>query len=271
MCVLICFLSSRQAEQLLVQHVDLVVAENPGHFVLLLRPFEIDDHRFLGETGFMPNFEQTLVYGLQHIGPVIAVGRPNEKLAPKGASRLYLQHEDWRPRVEQLMQQARVVVLILFTDSSADDCDEAYGFSWEIEQAISSIDPLKVLFVLPAATKLLTTGLWWPRLRQKEIQRRRALRRFLTEINATLPSAGGDDHAAAQFLCLDPDRNLKPLRARWGRNGAAGVRDALRPFFAALGLPPTTTSHLLLGFRFNVAFRIVCVVVGTAFVSTLFR
>jgi hypothetical protein len=111
--------------------------------VLYLRSFT-DDTRAGRRYGALTEEEQ-LAKSLAWVGPVLAVGRPDEALPQVGAQRIYLAHEDWQTRVDELMARARLV--LLRTGSSE-------GFRWEVKQALATLTPERLLLVVDDAREL---------------------------------------------------------------------------------------------------------------------
>ena len=58
-----------------------------------------------GATGLIAEEEQ-LVKSLSSVGPVVAVGEPNERLPALGAARLHFQQDEWRQGVVTLLHRA---------------------------------------------------------------------------------------------------------------------------------------------------------------------
>jgi len=84
--------------------------------------------------------EEQLVKVLRAIGPVVAVGKPGEKLPELGASRAYVSNEDWRHYVTCLMKEAVLVVL---------RPGQTPSVWWEISEAVKRVYPERLLFALP--------------------------------------------------------------------------------------------------------------------------
>jgi len=92
--------------------------------MLLLRSFA-DDTTPLERTSDQHSWQRrivspaiwTLEESIEHLlrdhGPVTAVGRSGESLPPTGAAREYVHEDRWRNRIEQLIGEARLVVVIL--------------------------------------------------------------------------------------------------------------------------------------------------------------
>ena len=237
-----------------------ILARHPDGFVLLLRCFSMDDYGVIGESGFGPNFEETLVHTLRHIGPVIAVGRPDESLPPIGAARLYIDSGDWQAEVARLMESARAVVLVLFAREPPQATQEAQGFRWEIGQALSCVAGKKLLFALPAAAQLLSGGVRFGN-GKKARSRQRSFEVFAESVRKAAPRLIARHADGAQFLRFDSSGQPVPLSARRLKYGHAGFADALQPFFQGLGLPPMTTNTIVLAWRFNEFFRLVVITV----------
>jgi hypothetical protein len=119
--------------------------------VLYLRSFARDAGLFesLGDvfrlvTGFGGGlFFQTHEQGLQKavadVGPVVAVGKPKERLPPRGAARLYVEH-DWQAVVAKLVAESQLVILRI---------GRTEGFWWEVRHVLETCDPSKILLYLP--------------------------------------------------------------------------------------------------------------------------
>jgi hypothetical protein len=131
--------------------------------VLFLRSFADDDlrvwahasprlalvERLLGRR--TERFEVVLGWHLWRFGPVVAVGRPLEKLPPLGAAREYLDQEQWQQEVEQRIGQARAVVVVLGRTS---------GLLWEL-QAIERLGATdRMLIVVPPIDDSETERRW---------------------------------------------------------------------------------------------------------------
>ncbi|WP_329343339.1 hypothetical protein OG866_42965 [Streptomyces sp. NBC_00663] len=117
--------------------------------VLYLRSF-VDDEE-AARTGDIPlpgmlqfagieTREELFATVLGAFGPVVAVGRPDERLPPMGAVRLYFPSDAWQSAVAQLMEQSRLVVIRL---------GEGEQLWWEFDHAVRHVPPEKVLAVLP--------------------------------------------------------------------------------------------------------------------------
>jgi hypothetical protein len=93
--------------------------------------------------GGLPVFhspEQNLTEVLSEIGPVVAIGRPGEKLPPLGAARLYVCGDDWQTEVRSLLADPALVVLRLGSTE---------GFHWEVRHVFENLNPQRVLIDIP--------------------------------------------------------------------------------------------------------------------------
>jgi hypothetical protein len=156
----------RAARRAAVYSVAKVRAKDMRPPLLLLRPFRDDQiavpqtsarnmfERILTRAGRYTNVDELLTERYWHVGPVFAIGNPNDSLPPLGAARAYLKGADWRTAVSKLMEEARAIVVGL---------DDTEGIRWELEQARASGHLLKALFLVPPGHRtdhrMVTTAL----------------------------------------------------------------------------------------------------------------
>lgn len=113
--------------------------------VVYLRSFG-DDEKFKANNSggiYFNNsqmFEESLVNTLKQLGPVMAIGRPNERLPPLGAARMYVGDDSWQERVAALIDESSLIVLVL---------GKTAGLGWEISTLKDRGAWHKALFVLP--------------------------------------------------------------------------------------------------------------------------
>jgi hypothetical protein len=122
--------------------------------ILLLRSFS-DDHAAVANADLMlryewifggksiRSFEEALVAKLGAYGPVIALGRPGEKLPPLGATRQWVADDRWQARVEELLRDCRLVVMVV------GEIQEESSLAWEFGRILSLKEPEKVIIVVP--------------------------------------------------------------------------------------------------------------------------
>jgi hypothetical protein len=84
--------------------------------------------------------EQEIVQALKRAGDVIGVGKPGEKVPYSGAQRLYLPRYNWHEPVQDLMQRARLVSIVLGSGA---------GTLWEIKHALTTLPPERIVLLVP--------------------------------------------------------------------------------------------------------------------------
>ncbi len=146
---------------------DEMLADDPRPPILLLRSFS-DDGLRPATSGGGPlsgwtaaeneTFEEMLGGVLQAYGPLIAIGRPGEVLRPLGAARMYVSHQDWRQRVDELLARCQLAVMIVGQIKGED------GLAWEVRRLLEVQPPEKVLLVFPP--------LWHSTAAEKELEAR---------------------------------------------------------------------------------------------------
>jgi hypothetical protein len=123
--------------------------------ILLLRAF-LDDYVAVDDsdaekpfTPFGPTtkvtFEEMLAELFSRCGPVIALGRPGERVPPLGAARLWVSDERWQQGVNELLSDAQLVIMVM------GNLENRNGLRWEAEQVLQMMSkyPRKVLLVVP--------------------------------------------------------------------------------------------------------------------------
>ncbi len=131
--------------------------------VLLLRSFADDRvmlwkgsamERKMNPLNLQNTLEDTIATVFKKVGPVVAVGKPGERLPPSGAARAWLADDEWQKWIRDLIQWSQRVVMILGDPMTQD------GLAWETEQIFSLATPQKTVIVIP------------PNLTEEVIQRR---------------------------------------------------------------------------------------------------
>jgi hypothetical protein len=109
--------------------------------VLVLRQFG-DDFLESGRMSFggAPTFEHFVAGELTRIGPVVAIGRPGERLQPLGASRDYLAGGDWQQAVTTTIRETALVVFVL---------GDSENLLWEFRKTIETHGKRRTLIVVP--------------------------------------------------------------------------------------------------------------------------
>jgi TM2 domain-containing membrane protein YozV len=130
---------------------DEALAADPRPPVLYLRSFEADPQilvtgpsrtaKIAGLLNYAASVspEQELAFILGRVGPVIAIGKPGERLPELGAARRYVGDDEWREVVGQFMSDAALVVI------RAGDTDNLW---WEVEQAMTRCAPNRIIIVV---------------------------------------------------------------------------------------------------------------------------
>jgi len=100
-----------------------VLAADPRKPVLYLRSFTVDDQLLLSAPGrwaWLARLftytatvgpEQELAFIMERVGPVVAIGKPGERLPELGAARRYAGDDEWRQVVGNFMDDSALVVI----------------------------------------------------------------------------------------------------------------------------------------------------------------
>lgn len=135
-------------KRLISDSAEEAMTKDPRRPVVYFRSFE-DDLRFAwsskkhGRPLFFGRYrteEEQIVKELKRIGPVVAIGNPEEKVPLAGASRLYTTDDLWRETAEQLLDRAALVVYRVGTTP---------GFIWEVKRGRQHLSPDRVIILLP--------------------------------------------------------------------------------------------------------------------------
>jgi TM2 domain-containing membrane protein YozV len=118
--------------------------------VVYLRSFEVDDQivvtsgtrlarlgSYVAYTAVVSP-EQEMTWIMSRVGPVVAIGKPGERLPELGAARMYVSDDEWRDVVGDLLARAALVVI---------RAGETQGVWWEIEQSLTRCPRQKVVIV----------------------------------------------------------------------------------------------------------------------------
>jgi hypothetical protein len=123
--------------------------------VLILRQFG-DDFLEAGKMTFgaAATFEHFVAAELNRIGPVVAIGRPGERLQPLGASRDYLEGSDWQRAVSAAIVDAALVVFVLGDSESV---------LWEFRTTVETRGKAHALIVVPPLPDRVELSRRWAR------------------------------------------------------------------------------------------------------------
>ncbi|HEV3166356.1 MAG TPA: hypothetical protein VGZ22_20185, partial [Isosphaeraceae bacterium] len=86
--------------------------------------------------------EEQLLAAVARFGPLIAIGRPNQRLAAPGVPRIYVSHDAWQAEVTAFIDAAPMVII---------QPAPTEGIWWEIETAFRRVASYRVLICLCAA------------------------------------------------------------------------------------------------------------------------
>ena len=139
--------------------------------------------------------EERAVSMLRQCGPVIAIGRPGEKLPALGAARFYVAHDRWQRKVADVVKVSR---LVLWTTGTTD------GLRWEAQHLIEACAPDKLIV--------------WPhpnQLRLSAAAREQEWSRFLDEMGALFPRPLPTRLADIGFIHFGADWTPIPITGHW--------------------------------------------------------
>ena len=85
--------------------------------------------------------EEHLAWFFGMRGPVVAIGKPGDRIVTPGAARAYLEKEDWRVFVDELLVRSQTVILQIQLSE---------GTWWEFSECIGRVQPARLLLVLAA-------------------------------------------------------------------------------------------------------------------------
>jgi hypothetical protein len=115
--------------------------------VLYLRPFMLDEgsggliRRMIFGGGMWPvlfSVEEQLADAVASIGPLVAIGKPDEQLPTPGAVRHYFGDTTWQTVVQNWLSKARVIIL---------RPGMSEGLWWELKEAVAAM-PAESLLLL---------------------------------------------------------------------------------------------------------------------------
>ena len=127
-----------------------VLASDPRPPVMYLRSFGVDNQFLVASPGRGAQLkthlnyaasvspEQEMAFIMERIGPVVAIGKPGERLPELGAARLYVGDDEWREVVGKFINDAALVVI---------RAGETANLWWETEEALTRRSPERVIIV----------------------------------------------------------------------------------------------------------------------------
>ncbi len=183
--------------------------------ILYLRSFQLDAsigrrswvERYLG-TRPLANAEQRMTRAMKKMGPVIAIGRPEERLPALGAARFYVSHDRWQEKVADVVNVAQLVV---WATGSTE------GLQWELEHILSTLPPKRLaVFAHPHVMKLS------PAKREAE------WRRFVETLGGAFPKPLPPTLGDARFFLFDDQWNPIPVAPALSDAFSAPITSAAR-------------------------------------------
>jgi hypothetical protein len=260
-CILLSLASVKcfvHAKRLRSQSALEILASEHRPPVVYFRPFTADVEakpRGLSST----TEEEAIAYALNDIGPLVAIGTPEETLPSLGAARMYVDNEKWREAALDLLGRAAVVVMRIGSTP---------GFWWEFETVMPRVQPEKLVLLIPrdpalyeefrlASHKLMPTPLpALTGLTRNWIARKWPKRNRLKAV-ILFDSKWAASAVDVQTLWL-------PFLRRGGRKGMAPLlRMALRPVYQNAGLRwtgPPINREIVFSLGFAVVSFVVMVV-----------
>ncbi len=118
-----------------------VLARDHRAPVVYFRPFTEDAEAGRATVvGSWITEEEQLTKVMNEIGPVVAIGAPEEKMPSLGAARLYVEDAKWREAALGLIRRARLVIMRV---------GGSPGFWWELEAAVRGKSPEQLILLVP--------------------------------------------------------------------------------------------------------------------------
>ncbi len=125
------------AKRLKTPAAEALIARDSRPPVLYLRSFT--DDVILPFNGMWGHSEQVILEVVKAIGPLIAIGQPGDILPPPGASRLYLDHNEWQVVVKKHMVKSQFVIL---------SAEYTPGVLWELFTSFQLCKPKNIIISL---------------------------------------------------------------------------------------------------------------------------
>jgi hypothetical protein len=115
--------------------------------VIYLRSFHVDKRLArrplaIGRVVSFHTEEEQLVEALRELGPVVAIGRPGERLPRLGAQRIYVEDANWQQQILFWFTRAALVVIHIPPKPTE-------GLAWEIEESLRVVSLDRFVFLVP--------------------------------------------------------------------------------------------------------------------------
>jgi len=197
--------------------------------VVYLRPFGADETNRIPfrarmavvGANVLANIEEQLADVVRPIGPLVAVGVPSEELPTPGAARRYFDDSQWRSAVDELVRQARLVII-------RPGLSE--GLRWELDEVLSTTPPARVLILAVDQ-------------RAREYSAFSAMLKDQFDVRLPDFKSVSRWRRVSGFFEFGPawEARFLPLKAPWLRDSKwtpmkARLNHALKPVFARLGV-----------------------------------
>src|SRR5262245_29595166 len=133
---------------------------------LLLRSFADDEMIVPGQSPFKggvcmapfggmdETLEQQTARVFSAAGPVIAIGRPGERLPPLGFGRMWVRHDRWKQVVQCVLPECRRVIMFLGDVKGRD------GLEWEVNQVFTHCRSEQVILIVPPVGETDVQARW---------------------------------------------------------------------------------------------------------------
>jgi hypothetical protein len=167
--------------------------------------------------------ERSLAAAVGDVGPVVAIGRPRERVPPLGAARMYV-GDEWQEVVSRLVEASRLVLLRAGTSE---------GFLWELQYLVEHCDHRKVVVFIPKNYR----GKRYRRFRDFA---QGVFPRGLPPAVQDAPFIGFDSVWRPRLLGAEGTGLVGLARRILSGSQAPGLRSALGPRLRALGLGPAS-------------------------------
>ena len=148
----------RRAQRRAALGYQTVLRQDTRDPVLFLRSFREDQRlleppakslmaRMLRLKNRRRTLDEIVLDAASPVGPVIALGAPDERITPLGAARLYADDTEWQNVVRSLADRSRVIIIYI---------EEGEGILWELEHLLACGHSTKTLCILNPRTSLTT-------------------------------------------------------------------------------------------------------------------
>jgi hypothetical protein len=196
--------------------------------ILFLRSFDDDMMKMesagssskanLGRRGL--TFEQIIENNLSAFGPFVAIGRPQETLAPLGAARDYVPDEHWQDEVERRMTEASIIVLIIGTSR---------GLAWELGHVRDLEQLHKLIVVFPPTDDVATR---WKAVRNDDLATSRPMLPDTVRPDRTLALIYADDLTP---ILIEGDNDERSYETALRLGGILAITTGAEPAYQVSG------------------------------------